>query len=144
MSEYVLKSAEESASARGLVVVEPAADELFIDLDSENAFSFFSGQLAQFGAAFGVIETRVAPSASKLPHRHATIKLNREVSNLERILFQAILGSDRKREALSYMCLLQGREHPTVFFERPFRKPEQAVPLADIVERNRKEDEAWL
>lgn len=59
------------------------------------------------------------PSRSGAPgKRHITLALNRKLTSVERILFQALLGSDRKRELLSYIRVLNSDPEPTLFFER--------------------------
>ena len=57
------------------------------------------------------------PSKSGGRKQHITVRLGRAVSNLERIALQAVLGSDRSREALSLLSHFAGHPHPTMFFE---------------------------
>jgi|SRR6185369_2135334 len=106
------------AAGAGQQVVEPAEHELFIDIDTEEDFGVFLRHytvLSQAGYVFGY---GAIPSKSGLPHRHVIVYLNRPVrSHEERILLQAALGSDRKRELLSWIRIQNGNPTPSVFFE---------------------------
>jgi hypothetical protein len=42
----------------------------------------------------------------------------RDLTPIERVTLQTILGSDPKREFLSFNRIENGDEHPTLFFER--------------------------
>ena len=112
---------EELAEKKGLVVVYPKMDELFLDIDSSEAFGRFEEHLYILDREMPgfLLEVRSEPSASGGEHRHITLTLNRYVAAEERILLQAILGSDPKRELLSYIFFSRGREKPTCFFEKP-------------------------
>src|ERR1700733_13072486 len=110
------------AEKRGHRIVAPLANQLFIDIDTKE-------QLEHFIQAVGVVNERPdveplikryvdAPSPSGEPfHRHITVTLVRDVEDeRERILYQALLGSDPMRELLSYQELRMGDACPTVFF----------------------------
>ena len=109
---------EKKAAEKGCVVRYPKPNELFIDIDSlaaEDAFrcawEIFSKH--EVGATYYLRESR------SLGHSHVIVTLSRPVADKrERILLQAILGSDPSRETLSYIEYLAGGEHPTVFFEK--------------------------
>ena len=104
------------AAERGQTILEPADNELFIDLDTEDAYE-------DFLAAYEILNDQepmiwvAYTSKSGPPHRHVRVRLERSVTPQERIMLQAILGSDRKREALSYLRMKVGNEHATLFFE---------------------------
>jgi hypothetical protein len=57
------------------------------------------------------------PSRSGLPKRHLIVRLNRPVSNAERIALQAALGSDPVREILGIVRVQHNDPHPTLFLE---------------------------
>lgn len=109
------------AAARGLVVVKPGPRDLFIDIDDEASLTTFYANLSAVERGLGAkVEMIQRPSPSGKPGRlHLTVRVPRDVTPLERIALQAILGSDRMREALSWIRLQNQQEHPTLFFERP-------------------------
>lgn len=114
-SENAIRKAE----LQNLEVMFPTSHELFIDLDNEISFQMFTRQLQIFQKFIDSdIEWEVAPSRSGLPKRHATVWLSRPVKDeVERILFQVLLGSDRVREMLGYVQATSGDPHPTLFLE---------------------------
>jgi hypothetical protein len=111
---------EARAQELGLVVRYPAPNQLFIDIDDKLSLERFSKQWKVFtesGLALGY-HSRKSPSG--LPDRwHITVTLAREFIATERLLLQALLGSDPKRELLSWLQLQRGAEVTTCFFERP-------------------------
>lgn len=116
---YELPDPEEAARANGCAIVYPADNELQLDIDSEADFTRFEDQLPILKRTVGVTTWRVHPSKSGGEKRHVTVVLDRDVTDArERILLQALLGSDRKRELLSLVYLNAGRAKPTLFFEK--------------------------
>lgn len=97
----------------------PHPRELFIDVDSDAEYEAFVGLLAIFKEHERNVEHLSRPSRSGLPHRHIIVTLNRDVKDeRERILLQATLGSDKRRELLSWAALEAGHNlTPTLFFE---------------------------
>ncbi len=104
-----------SAIAKGMVVKIPSDHELFLDIDSKEDFTHFQKIIGYLPDVKGWIRSE---SKSGYPKCHVTVTMNRVVTNGERILLQAVLGSDRLHELLSYLASRQGHTHPTVFFER--------------------------
>lgn len=106
----------------GKKVVFPAANELFIDIDSAD-------QLAAFQHLFGILKNQACelqwgadivydkPSSSGVPNRHIIISMDHDMTDLERIAWQAALGSDPVRELLSLIRHLRGSTNPTMFVE---------------------------
>jgi hypothetical protein len=112
------------ADAKGCIVVLPNPGELLIDIDSEEGANTYARNIGKFEDHIAQI---IAGSYMKSQsggewNYHYTIILNRDVTPLERILFQLMLGSDRTRETLSYIRLLNNDPNPTLFFEK---KPKQ-------------------
>lgn len=108
------------AQAKGCTVSWPAANELYIDIDSFEA-------MLRHNALFGIFRrhekcSRVCtPSPSgALGHYHVRIELDRDVNMAERLMLQAMLGSDPTRELLSYFRMTHGAEEEvvTLFFEK--------------------------
>jgi hypothetical protein len=112
------EQAKKSAAVMGLAVKIPKANELFIDLDSEEAWLRFLINRGKLFGPDGEAVTQVSISKSGLPHRHVILTLKRDLSALERIALQSMLGSDPTREILSYKRLLLGNPHPILFFEK--------------------------
>ena len=115
MSENVMsvEELEEYAKEKGLVVRYPAPNELFIDIDSETARELHESLLGILGNVFGMLlPFDVTPSPSGKPGRyHVVVTLPRDVKDeTERLMLQAMLGSDPKRELLGYMHLLDGAD----------------------------------
>lgn len=112
------------ADDRNLDIKYPAPNELFVDIDSARDWERFKTALEMFSRMEKVRFWQDTPSASRGQHRHVVVTLGRDVSQFERIAFQAMLGSDLKRELLSFESLRAGQRHPTVFFEpKPGSKP---------------------
>lgn len=115
---------EEKAKELGLVVRYPAPNELFIDIDSqgelynfESLFDIFCEHYWDDVPEDGPVPSFVmTPSPSGKPGRyHIVVTLPREVpSQKERIVWQALLGSDATREALAYFV-----DNRCCFFEKP-------------------------
>jgi hypothetical protein len=118
MSEWSDK-AEECAKAKGLVVKWPADNELFVDIDDAESLAAFQRGLAVLSV--GVLGFDRSPSPGEREGRfHARVRLDRPVKDkFERILLQALLGSDRLHEALSWNAAERGVDGVTVFFEKP-------------------------
>jgi len=92
---------------------------LQLDIDSETAYDTFHEQLHLLedldllGIAPGsLFEER----RSRNGNRHITIKLRDPLPITERILLQACLGSDLKRELLAYAGVLKGQNNPVLLF----------------------------
>lgn len=124
---YTLNRSEhlrEKAKALGMEVVLPEADELQIDLDSpmdQYVMEALLPILRENGFPVKVVTITKSSGGGK----HATLRAPRELSTVERLLLQACLGSDRKRELLGFVHHINPEgEHngyPTCFFEKaPF------------------------
>jgi|SRR6185312_8516346 len=112
-----LEKAESDAEKKGRVVVKPRARELFLDIDSAEAWEFFLERVAKLREHVPLTYV-VRPSPSGKPGRqHVVVTLERAVSPIERIALQAVLGSDLMRELLSYIRYARNDEAPTLFFE---------------------------
>jgi hypothetical protein len=110
---------ERKAELLGLKMVKSAPDLLLLDLDSDAHVVDFNVSLGIMGEAPTKLIKSYLLTTSKNGRKHAYVKLTRSFALLERIGFQAVLGSDRKRETLSVLELLKEYEEPTVLFETP-------------------------
>lgn len=113
------KDCEEIAKERGLMVVFPEANQLQIDIDSEEQFSEFERRWWAFKTQWNVSrEDKV--SASGLPNRHVYLTFrDRVFSEEERIMWQAALNDDPLRVFLNAMRLAYGVKNPSRLFEKP-------------------------
>lgn len=110
--------AKEQADDRGLEIRYPKPNELFVDIDNARDFTRFKDLVVMLDRMDRVKGWQDTPSASGGQHRHVVVTMQRDVTAFERIALQAMLGSDLKREMLSYERLATGSNpHPTVFFE---------------------------
>lgn len=110
--EYAQRKAEE----KGCVVEYADEGELQLDIDSDEAFSTFQDQLALFNDLGLFRWNGYTVRRSRSGNRHITIPLTNPLPMETRILLQACLGSDRRRELLSFAGMLKGQEHPILFF----------------------------
>lgn len=116
------KTAFDRAEKDGNIVVLPKEDQLLIDIDNPEAYQKFNTQLGRFVELVDAdaYVTYDNPSKSgKEGHRHIMVQLSASISNEKRILFQLMLGSDLRRELLSYVRESEGDPHPTLFIEKP-------------------------
>ena len=101
--------AEDYAKSNNLKVRFPKPNELFLDIDSATHLDTFFRNFDLAKAVFGLdITYTTTPSRRKADGSHIVITLPKGVTNLERLLWQAILGSDLRREAHSYRNMQRG------------------------------------
>lgn len=112
------QNAIERARDEGLVVVFPKSNELFIDIDNEHSFQLFLKQFDIMSKYLGATGYEQSPSKSGMPKQHVTVYMDRDVTEIERLALQAMLGSDRVRELLGYVQEKNGDPHPTLFLEK--------------------------
>lgn len=106
--------------AEGYDIVYPAANELQIDIDSDEQYAVFKQAIACVNRNWeeiGEVTYEEHPSKSGFPSRHITAKMPFDVEPWQRIALQAALGSDPIRELLSATRMLRGDIHPTLFVE---------------------------
>ena len=113
----------ETAAQRGLDVVLPGPAELFLDFDNEADYILMMNEQFPLLKSFlpNAIITRSTTSPSGDPgHHHVVVNIGEPVKDArERVLLQAVLGSDRKRELLSWRRIENNDPIPTLFFEKP-------------------------
>lgn len=123
----------ERAIKTGLRIVEPAPNELQLDIDSIGLLTFHEMQWSILKKA-GILKgwkKKITRSKRGGEHVHITITIpyrsvtelllsfrTKHVQDLVRVLFQVILGSDPKREAFNLCRVLKGNKYPIVFFEK--------------------------
>jgi hypothetical protein len=112
------QAALDKAEREGLRVVYPEPNELLLDIDGPEAMATWLQQRTLLDKFFGIKKIVETPSLSNEPgHWHITVSLLTAVSAETRLLLQAVLGSDRKRELLGLVMLHSGEQKPTLFLE---------------------------
>jgi len=112
--------AEDFANSHDLEIIYPHSNELFLDIDSPEALAVYVKNRPKFELHIAkVVAEYQAVSRSGDPNKtHIVLTLDRSVTNQDRIIYQSYLGSDPTREMLSYIRLIYGDPHPTLFYER--------------------------
>lgn len=109
----------ERVRAEGHEVRTPLANQLFIDIDSEEAYECFHHALdVMHRNGIDPLSWDERESSSGLPNRHIVVNLPFDVDPYARIAWQAALGSDPVRELVSCLRLHKGVIFPTLFVER--------------------------
>ena len=118
--ELSIAEAYKKAEAAGYDVLLPADDELFIDLDNTVDASLFDSYITILQHFYEAVQVRRTPSPSgDIGKEHVVIKMGININPEQRILLQACLGSDRKRELLGWIMHDSFKEKtPTLFFEK--------------------------
>jgi hypothetical protein len=109
------------AQIEGLEAIYPQHNELQIDIDNEHSYMLLMNQLHIVNKFIGFYNYKETPSKSGAPFKkHITLTFGYGVTftDLERVGLQAMLGSDRVRELLSYVQAQAGDPHPTLFLEK--------------------------
>lgn len=117
---FTIERATRIGVSKDCVVKVPADDELFIDIDSEEAYEQFHDLGELFDKIMPGSVCSSTASKSGWPRQHIIVKLPRPVKDAtERVLLQALLGSDLRREMLSWGAIEAGTTTvPTLFFEK--------------------------
>lgn len=121
MSEYKMEDRKAflmRMENEGFDVCYPENNELFIDLDTEEQYQVFLKQWESLMRFEYDWTYKVSPSKSGLPRRHIRVDTDIELSDAERIAWQAALGSDILRELLSLVRLDKQEINPTIFIEK--------------------------
>lgn len=130
------QSAIDKAASSGMVVVYPTDCQLQIDIDGNEAYGTFLCVLPTLQQHFPVAKVETHLSKSGGEKRHVTVTLEKPVmSNMERVLLQACLGSDGIREMLSYIQVLDRDPHPILFLENPVAVGMANVQMPTPIER---------
>lgn len=119
--------AEAKAAYHGCEIEVSDPRTLLLDLDSPESVERFLSQLTLAHSIGFEIESAEI-SSSKSGNTHARVRLGRDYPLVERILLQACLGSDLRRELLTFRGLQEGQEDPCLLF-RPKGQKWNAVGL---------------
>jgi hypothetical protein len=122
MSEKVANP-KKYAFENNLVIVPPGLNELQLDIDAKQLPKSFQEQLGILGQVNPVIGYHT--TTSKSGNLHVYVQLSKPFSLAERVLMQACLGSDIKRELLTYKNMQDSNNtQPQFLFET-------AAPVVD-------------
>ncbi len=112
----------------GCTVVTPAADELFIDIDSLDDLGRFLERFEEtFKGMFPTATYKISPSRGKGKF-HVVVKAEGLVfTDIQRVAAQAALGSDWRRELFAVVKHVKINETHTCFFERSSPCPSTSV-----------------
>lgn len=109
------------AALEGLTVDAATDTDLFLDLDDNAAVERMDANMSLAVELFPEINLytlRLTPPKSGTG-QHARLKLSKPLPVRERIMLQAFLGSDLRREARSLKRVLEGDPEPILLFEKP-------------------------
>lgn len=115
--EYVQKKAKEL----NCDVMYGDPHTLLLDIDSDAAWEQFQRQLPIVCEFYNVVDNSYEVLPSKSGNRHVIVRLDATLPLTERLMLQATLGSDPRRELLSAAGFMSGQENPVVLF-RPKTK----------------------
>lgn len=104
------------AAENNLDIILPDNNQLLVDLDDYASQQAYERTIPLIAETYGLKD--VTETVSRSGNLHRIVTLNTNISATERIALQAILGSDRRREAHSLRRLRQGEQNPTLFFEK--------------------------
>lgn len=104
---------KERAISAGFTVIERQPNQLLIDIDSNQPIdNTILRRLKEY-----IPSCEVEYWASKSGNLHARVTLGRNLSDIEALLLQAILGSDPLRELLGLFRVWNGVNNPIVLFK---------------------------
>lgn len=119
LEEYFGRTKRESfkrATDAGLEIVKPGATDIQIDLDTPIVPDTFMHRVMMAEDLGLVKKFSEKATPSKGGNWHVTLQATRPLTPLDRLMLQALLGSDWKREMLSYQRYLNGDMEPSVLF----------------------------
>lgn len=121
---YKMKNPADSKKAKGKLVIRPDCFQVFVDIDKQEDLAIYDKAYSILKKEAGLEEEKRVASPSGGTHIY--LRARQPISQIERLLLQACLGSDRVRETLAYIQLLTGQnpEVASCFFEN---KPNQEV-----------------
>jgi hypothetical protein len=116
---YNINDHKGAAAAKGCIIVYPAECELQIDLDSLREFETFNLASRRLQALLPHTWAATQSPSGDPCKVHVVVTLTKPVaSHAERILLQALFGSDVKKELMSWREMLEGEPNPCRLFEK--------------------------
>lgn len=113
------RDALEEAKKHGWKVVFPEDNQLQLDIDDDASYQIWARARNLIEKHLKINKVVETPSKSgQVGKWHITVDLGVSLTPEERILLQALLGSDRMRETLSYIRFRHTDMKPTLFYEK--------------------------
>jgi hypothetical protein len=136
---HVKKMIEDKGKSDEFKVVLPAPNEIQIDYDQMTIPEQFYDGLHFIGQAFIEVDQiiRYTTTRSKSGNLHVNVALPQSVvlTDVERVGWQAVFGSDKNREALSLVSIRRGLKNPSLMIE--FKDEASSQPRHHIYRRTR-------
>jgi hypothetical protein len=122
MSVKGIINVEKFCKDNDVKVVLPEPRQLQLDIDSPKLPEGYTEQFHILNQINPVLKEHT--TTSKSGNLHVYIDLMNDITPVERVMFQACMGSDIKRELLTYQNLLDStNERPQFLFEKADGKP---------------------
>ena len=130
---YLLAQQENNlndALAQGFTIHHAGPRQITLDLDDETAEAYYNKMLPMVQRYLALTETDRWTSKSG-NGRHVVLESERVFTTTEALLLQAILGSDVKREFLSFIRSINGEpdEDIRLLFRPPEKRDNDEVPF---------------
>jgi len=121
-----------AAEDQGLEVIKGSGIKLLLDLDTEQDLKDYEVTLALLQDYYGLVETN--RWTSKGGNTHVTLDCE-WLSREDRVMLQAVLGSDRKRAAINLILCREDGDEVSFLFKPPKVKT-QAAPCEIITDED--------
>lgn len=135
--DYLVKSFEEAgekAEAEGFTIIYPSETEILVDLDDEAAQLSFAQRFKDVReildkTPLGPLRITSTWASKSGQGRHVVVDLGAVITETsERIAWQALLGSDHKREAIAILRKRGGVPLPSRLFKPVEKKKGKKLP----------------
>lgn len=118
------------AEAAGFFVVRTAPNLLLLDIDTKEAYQHYLKMFPIVNKQIKIVKIGQWSSKSGKGRRHIVLQTAKALPVVQRMLLQAILGSDLKRELWDLQRVWDQEDNPVVLFkpkqEGTFSKPKKA------------------
>ena len=114
-----LKQGRRKARSLGLTYHVASPDQLLLDIDTEHQWGQFEWMLPYLRRYLHIEVEQVIPSRSGEDqwHKHVYLRLGHDLEPTERLLLQALLGSDPMKEWLGLLRVWGRVKEPIQLFE---------------------------
>ena len=107
----------EKKKQEGFAIRVPDENEILLDIDSPAQYRVYEDQLIRLMRRDAGITTEEWESTTP-GHKHISVRMPFTLNDYQRIAYQAVLGSDLRREILSLMRTESGDVMPNCLFEK--------------------------
>lgn len=114
--DFDVEAVAERAKKSGFKVIHGSPHRLLLDLDGDGALEAYEEKLAMVQQYIEVVELKRWRSRSGR-NWHIVLQLYQAYTLLERMVLQAVLGSDLKREWCALLCHWRGFQEPHLLFK---------------------------